>query len=71
MRGTRPHITHDLKMNPKAERDTKENFDETFELIVVLLSVACNESIEQKHLTTLNKLLPKDVYTTLEKTISK
>lgn len=71
MKGTRPHITHDLKMNPKAERDTKKNFNETFELIVVLLSIACNELIEQKHLTTLDKLLLKDVYTALEEILSK
>jgi len=71
MRGTRPHITHDLKINPKAERDTKENFDETFELIVVLLSIACNEIIEQEYLTTLNELLPNYIYTTLEEIISK
>jgi len=71
MKGTRPHITHDLKINPKAERDTKENFDETFELIVVLLSIACNEIIEQEYLTTLNELLPNYIYTTLEEIISK
>lgn len=72
MKGTRPHITHDLEMNPKAERETKVNFDETFELIIVLLSIACNKIIKQKNLTTtLNELLSKNVYTTLEEIISR
>ncbi len=72
MRGARPHITHDLETNPKAERDTKKNFNDTLVLIVILLSITCQESIEEDHLTTLHdELLPDDVYTTLEEIISK
>ncbi|CAD6494429.1 MAG: hypothetical protein EMLJLAPB_00782 [Candidatus Argoarchaeum ethanivorans] len=72
IRGARPHITHDLGANPRAERDTQETFNDTLVLIVVLLSIACMEFIENEHLTVLyNKLLPSDVYTTLEEIISK
>ena len=72
IKGARPHITHDLETNPKAERDTKTNFDDTLVLIVILLSIACKESIEGEHLTVLqNNLLPSDVYTTLKEILTK
>lgn len=72
IKGARPHITHDLETNPKAERDTKTNFDDTLVLIVILLSIACQESIEDEHLTVLHDdLLPRDVYTTLEEILTK
>ena len=72
IKGSRPHITHDLETNPRAERDTKENFNDTLVLIIILLSIACKESIEGEHLTTLNdNLLPSDVYTTLKEILIK
>ena len=72
MRGARPHITHDLETNPRAERDTQKNFNDTLILIVVLLSITCMEFIENEHLTVLyNELLPSDVYTTLEGILTK
>jgi hypothetical protein len=72
IRGARPHITHDLETNPRAERDTKINFNDTLVLIVILLSIACQESIEDEHLTVLqDDLLPSDVYTTLKEILTK
>lgn len=71
IKGARPHITHDLETNPKAERDTKTNFNDTLVLIVILLSIACQESIEKGHLTTLHdNLLPSDVYMTIEEILT-
>ena len=66
MKGTRPHITYDLEMNPKSERDTRINFDETFILIVVLLSIACKEFIKSS--IDLKEILPEKIYSTLEDT---
>jgi len=72
IKGARPHITHDLETNPKAEKDTKENFNDTLVLIVILLSIACKESIKQEHLDTLHdELLPGDVYMILEGILTK
>lgn len=71
MKGARPHITHDIKTNPKAARDTKENFNDTLALIVILLSIACKESIEKENLAAIEKeLLPREVYKTLEEILS-
>lgn len=72
IKGARPHITHDLETNPKAERDTKENFNDTLILIVILLSIACKEFIKKENLAVIeNELLPTDVFKTLEEILSK
>lgn len=72
IRGARPHITHDLETNPKAERDTKDNFNDTLVLIIILLSIANKEFIEKENLVVIeNELLPKEVYKTLEEILSK
>lgn len=47
LRGKRPHITHDLGTNPKAEKDTEENISDALILIVILLSIACKEHIDK------------------------
>ncbi len=71
MKGARPHITHDIETNPKAERDTKENFNDTLVLIVILLSIASKEFIENDNLAVIEKeLLPREVYKTLEEILS-
>lgn len=70
LKGARPHITHDLEMNPKAEKETTTNFNETFNLIIVLLSITCSETLEKQDIKSLKKILPATIFNQLKNVIS-
>ncbi len=68
-KGARPHITHDLKKNPKAERDTGVNIEDTYNLILILLALSCKEHLEPDTIAILKTLLNPNLFESLEKCI--
>lgn len=63
--GARPHITHDLGKNPRAERDTWINISDTFEIILIMLAIACKEYLGEEDIKQLEKITSPEVYKTI------
>lgn len=62
LKGARPHITHDLSKNPRAERDTWMNISDTFEIIVIILTIACKEYFREENIKELEKITSPESY---------
>ena len=62
LKGKRPHITHDLGENPKAEYETKANIAETFDLILIMLILACGDKLEETEKETIKKIISNEFY---------
>jgi len=61
LKGARPHITHDLGTNPKAERDARENISETFALIVIMLAIACKENLDEEEMKQIEQITSSEI----------
>lgn len=68
LKGARPHITHDLSTNPRAERDTRVNISETLMLIVIMLAIACREKLGSEEMKDLERITSLDICKTITET---
>lgn len=70
VKGVRPHITHDMQKNPKAEIETKVNIEDTYNLILILLSISCRELFKPESVKEIETLLQKDLFDSLKENLN-